>query len=162
MLPVSPKVSQLRLDTSVHAFATSAAGRLLVGADGNPITIAQDTMTGRWWAKVQLHMPWATNDSQLEKDRESKALEFLQGAVHVACDDERFRGVWMPLEEAKADAVDTSRPELRQGSSPPALAAPSASVRTPAKTAAKKSAKRTPAEKAAAKAANKEKSTKPN
>lgn len=152
MLPKSPKVSQLRLDTSVHAFATNDAGRLLIGNDGHPITIAQDTMTGTWWAKVQAHMPWATNDSEQEKAREKTALSFLDGAVHVACDDERFRGVWMPLAEAEAeaDAVDTSARELPQGepaarllpgSHPPALAPRPASK------------KRTPAEKKAAKAA---------
>jgi hypothetical protein len=90
--------SALRFDTSLHIHLTDADGKLVISTTtGKPITIAQDLTSGAWYAKAADSFPF--HSKMLGKAAREAALAELvdAGGVHVAHDDERFRGVWVPM-----------------------------------------------------------------
>lgn len=90
---VAPQ-SRLNLDTSVHVHATDEDGNLIISEDtGKPIHIAQDTHSGDWYAKVGDSFPFFGSAKQKE------GLQPLidAGAVHVPHQNEKYRGLWVPL-----------------------------------------------------------------
>lgn len=149
-LPAQPTHSNLHLDTRFHIHATDGKGNLLKNdLTGQPITIAQDMISGLWFAKVTDSMPFFGTKAQKE------GLQELidNGGIHVPHDDERFRGVWVPLDEAERQTDDEDGDEGDENGAgdelePPAVPATPApaprrgrkpGVKQPAKKAAKKS-----------------------
>jgi hypothetical protein len=88
--------AHLDFDPTLSLLATDKTGKLILDPDtGNPVPIALDRISGKWYAKVADSMPW--------KDA-SKMKAIPTGAVHHAHDSERYRGVWVPIPAPSSDA----------------------------------------------------------
>lgn len=95
----APAQSTIDIDTSLHMHATNPDGSLILSeTTGKPITIAQDRRTGNWYALAADSFPFFGNKAQ------KGGLQDLidAGGVHVPHDDQRFRGVWVPIAELEA------------------------------------------------------------
>lgn len=108
-LPANPNVGHPQLDTRFHIHATDGNGKLILHeVTGEPMHIAQDLLSGNWYAKVADSFPRL---SSVPTPTQLAATEALvdAGAVHVPHETERFRGVWVPLagEETELDLVGT-------------------------------------------------------
>lgn len=92
--------TRLNLDTSVHTHATDADGKVILDEDtGKPVQTAQDMVTGIWYRKLADSFPFF--------GPKKGALQAMidAGAIHVPHPNEKFRGVWVPL-EGQDDAVE--------------------------------------------------------
>jgi hypothetical protein len=79
------------LDTTTRMFSSS-----LKGFDGQPVAIANDIISGKQFMKVRQHMPWVHGRSHTPGQVKGELADLIgQGAVHLAHDDEHFRGVWV-------------------------------------------------------------------
>lgn len=87
----SPGAPALHLDTESHMHAIDGAGKMVINpASGKPVVIALDKASWAWYAKVADFMPHK-DENQM---KELTALE----AIHFPHEDERWRGVWVPLD----------------------------------------------------------------
>lgn len=146
----APQSSNLLLDTRYHMFATHPNGKPVVDeTTGKPVQIAQDLHSGLWFAKAAESMPFRQG---------VKALQPLidAGAVHVPHDDERFRGVWIPLDAYEEQREGKGEPiDLLGAGADTSLATVPAKKTAAKKTAAKKTAaKKTVVPKTEAETAN--------
>lgn len=82
----------VRLDTSVKSFR--------LDADGNPQPTAVDLIGGGTFVKVAPWMPWKSGRSGTAEHHAEAVALHEQGAHQDHSDDEHFRGVWLPEEEA--------------------------------------------------------------
>lgn len=101
-----------QFDTRHNIHATDGAGNLVIGDDGKPRQLAQDTLTGKWWVKVAKSMPF-NRPGDTKKNPRLDMMNDL-GGVYVSHDLEVYRGVWIPLEiepiaPAKTPAKDASK-----------------------------------------------------
>jgi hypothetical protein len=93
----APKNQRLNLDTSLHMFAIDDKGKPIVDDDGKHVQIAQDIVTGKWYRRASDSLPY---------NKKPKLEQMIEdGAVHFSHRDERFRGVWIPLSEAKTPSA---------------------------------------------------------
>jgi hypothetical protein len=92
----SPSDPTLYLDDRRVIHATDDSGKIVLHEEtGKPVQIAQDLITGKWYAKLTDSMPFSNRDK-------TKLKEFIDaGAVHVAHSLGSFRGVWVPCADAK-------------------------------------------------------------
>jgi hypothetical protein len=104
----------VRLDKTVRSHR--------LDADGNKQPTAVDLVSGETFVKVAPYMPWKHPRSA--KAGVHVAAEELdeQGAHQEHCDDEWFRGVWIP-EEA---AGESAEPEVDEDGNATELAEPQA------------------------------------
>jgi hypothetical protein len=82
----------VRLDTSVKSFR--------LDADGQHQPTAVDLISGETYVKVAPWMPWKSRNSNTAEHHADAVALAEQGAHDDHSDDEHFRGVWIPLEEA--------------------------------------------------------------
>lgn len=157
-LPAAPVNTHLHLDTTLHINATNPDGSLVINPlTGKPITIAQDTISGKWYGLMAdgfpFNPPTAANKAAVQSLADA-------GGIHVAHQDERWRGVWVPLAKVESETDPAERPvfkELEEHHSRVAASRDTASLpapshvageilppkqRAPRKNAAKKAAKK--------------------
>lgn len=109
---IKAPTSTIEIDTTQHIFATNVDGKLILSeTTGKPITIAQDKRSGAWYAKAADSFPFfGTKAAKAGLDDLVDA-----GGVHVPHDDERFRGVWVPIPgQDLVLATEGSKPTKRK------------------------------------------------
>jgi hypothetical protein len=138
-----PDQARLHLDTTTHIHATDGAGKLIINQEtGKPYTIAQDMISGQWYALAATGFPRLSDQelAELASGEHYASDLHAAGGVHVPHDDERYRGVWVPLEGIESEVEDTAGEEATPDDGTPSAPV----VRRPraAKKAVKKAAKK--------------------
>jgi hypothetical protein len=114
----------VRLDKSLRSHR--------LDAEGNKQATAVDLVSGETYVKVAPYMPWKHPRSAKAGVHVAAEELAAQGAHQEHCDDEWFRGVWIPLEEAGESAevevdedgnqVEEAEPQARPHSTNPKTA----------------------------------------
>jgi hypothetical protein len=101
----SPSHTTLMLDTRHVMYATDKDGKIIPHEEtGKPVQIAQDLITGDWYAKLADSIPFSSRDKSLAKNMVDG------GGVHVTHENGDYRGVWFPCGAAEKP-VAASKPK---------------------------------------------------